>query len=166
LTSFDALMTIAEMAVGLAGFSAVVGTFARQGKLSFGDRYSFTWLFVTAFVAAVLAFAPILIADTGREGPDLWRSASVTMIAVWILQIGRWVLGLRQLRQQAETVSLGLAHGPLLTVPSAFNLVLQILNATGVAWEPTAAPYIIGTLIWLYAASLIFVGLVLERPEE
>jgi hypothetical protein len=51
-----------------------------------------------------------------------------------------------------------------LVVPSLFNLVLQLLNVSGVAWEPSAAPYLIGNLVWLYAASLVFVAIVLERP--
>ena len=51
----DALPTIAEMAIGLAGFSAVVAAFTIRGELSQTDRSRFLLLFTTAFVAALLA---------------------------------------------------------------------------------------------------------------
>ncbi len=40
----DELLTIAELAVGLAGFSGVVVAFTRQGELSLTDRYRFIGL--------------------------------------------------------------------------------------------------------------------------
>jgi len=41
----------------------------------------------------------------------------------------------------------------------------QVLNVSGRWWEPSSAPYLVGSLVWLYAAGLVFVAIVLERPE-
>ena len=88
MTGIDALLTIAEMAIALAGFSAVVAAFARQGALSPEDRSRFVWLFSTAFVAALLAFVPVLLIEANFEPPELWRCASGVMLLAWFASIG------------------------------------------------------------------------------
>ncbi len=159
----DALLAIAEMAIGLAGFSAVVGAFTRHGELSRPDRYRFFWLFATAFVAALLAFVPVVIMEAGYSGPWVWRTASAIMVGIWLIQIGAWLVVLPRTRRDPEMGPPGFSQGPLLVVPSVINLALQLANASGIAWEPSAAPYILGTLVWLYAAALVFMAIVLER---
>jgi hypothetical protein len=54
--SEDALFTIAEMAIGVAGFSAIVAAFTGQGPLTATDRRRFVWLYAAAlpFVSIVL----------------------------------------------------------------------------------------------------------------
>lgn len=165
MTSSDALLTIAEMAVGLAGFTAIVGTFARHGALSKLDRYRFIWLFISASVTALLAFVPIILSEGGLDGITLWRASSSIMIVIWLVQVGTWQTRFRRNRGDPEMGPSGLSQGPLLVIPSLVNLLIQIMNAGGVSWEPSAAVYIIGNLIWLYAAGLVFVSIVLERPE-
>jgi hypothetical protein len=160
----DALLTIAEMAIGLAGFSAVVGAFMQHGALSRSDRYRFFWLFTTAFVAAVLSFVPVIIVEAGYSGMHVWRTASGIMIGIWFIQMGAWFVGLRRTRDDPEMGPPGFSQGSLMVVPSIFNLGLQAANASGFFWEPSAAAYIVGALIWLYAASLVFVAIVIERP--
>ena len=54
----DELLTIAELAIGLAGFSGVVIAFAHQGGLRAVDRFFFIALISIAGTAALLAFVP------------------------------------------------------------------------------------------------------------
>lgn len=158
----DALLTIAEIAISLAGFSAVVSAFTVHGTLAESDRGKFLWLVATAFVAALLAFVPFIVDEMGIVGPPLWRISSLVMVLVWLVSMGIWFAGLRRGRRTGRPPSL--ADGPLLVVPAACNLILQVCNALGLAWTPTPAAYTIGTLVWLYAASLAFLSIVLERP--
>ena len=67
----DALFTIAEMAIGVAGFSAIVGAFTGSQALTVSDRRRFVWLFTNAFVAALLAFVPVLLADAFHSDSEL-----------------------------------------------------------------------------------------------
>ncbi len=157
MTAADALLTIAEMAVGFAGFSAVVGVFTTRGELSRLDRSRFVYLFTSAFAAAVLAFVPILLSESGFEGPELWVASSGTMVVVWLLGAA---LGLRN-RDPSVT---SIVEGPLMFIPGVGNLLIQIGNVWGAFWHPSPAIYIAGNLIWLYATGLIFVSIVLERP--
>ncbi len=64
----DELLTIAELAIALAGFSGVVVAFAHQGKLTAIDRTRFTLLLSLAMGAAVVSFAPSLLHLLGLTG--------------------------------------------------------------------------------------------------
>ncbi len=54
----DELLTIAELAVGLAGFSGVVVVFRGQGGLRLVDRFRFLSVLSQALTVLVLAFVP------------------------------------------------------------------------------------------------------------
>ena len=50
----DALFTIAEMAIGVAGFSAIVAAFTGHGPLTLTDRRRFVWLFTCSFAPSCI----------------------------------------------------------------------------------------------------------------
>lgn len=52
-----------------------------------------------------------------------------------------------------------------MVVPALCNLAMQVANGWGSWWEPSGSAYLLGTLIWLYTAALMFMSIVLERPE-
>ncbi len=160
----DALFTIAEMAIGVAGFSAIVAAFAGRGPLSLTDRRRFVWLFTCSFVAALLAYVPVLLREASLSGPDLWRYSSASMSLVWVVASVVWVFGEVRQRGAGASQARGVWQGPAHLVPSFLNFLLQLCNVFGLFWEPSAAAYIGGTLVWLYAAALVFVSIVLERP--
>jgi len=158
----NGLLTIAQIAISLAGFSAIVSAFTIRGELTATDRIKVLWLFTTAFVTVLLAFVPVLLDEAGIVGVQLWRVSSLVMVLVWLVSIGIWVVGLAHDRRAGAVSSF--ADGPLLVIPAVANLILQVVNVTGIAWQPSPAAYTIGTLVWLYAASLAFLSIVLERP--
>ena len=160
----DALLTIAEMAIGLAGFSAVVAAFTIRGELTQTDRSRFLLLFTTAFVAALLAFVPVVLKEAGLAGAALWRTSSGTMVVVWLGFTVPFIVGLLRDRRDPSHRPLVFSQKPHVLWPSFLNLMLQVMNLWGGIWEPSAAIYIVGTLMWLSAAALVFVSVVLERP--
>lgn len=163
MSTSDALLTVAEIAIALAGFSAVVAAFVREGELSRDDRVSFAWLFTTAFVAALLAFVPTLLAEASVE--EIWRSSSRVMVLAWLASMGLWVY-LRFVEwRSADASPLRFSEGPLMVVPALCNLALQCANGWGDWWAPNGAVYLLGTLVWLYTAALMFMSIVLERPD-
>jgi hypothetical protein len=92
----DELLTVAELAVGIAGFSAIVAAFSRQGEYHEADVARFRLLFTAAAAAVGLAFVPGLLSDSDFSGQSLWRIASAIMIAVWFAQMIPGVLGMRK----------------------------------------------------------------------
>lgn len=164
MTGGGALLTIAELAISLAGFSAVISAFTIHGKLTPVDRSKFLWLFATAFVAALLSFVPVVLDEAGLADARLWRMSSLVMVLVWFVSMGIWLVDVVRDRRVGTAASF--ADGPLLVVPALANLLLQVLNIWGGFWQPSPAAYTIGTLVWLYAASLAFLSIVLERPDD
>jgi hypothetical protein len=156
----ETLLTIAELAIGLAGFSAVVAAFTIRGELSPTDRSRFIWLFTTAFVAALLAFVPSMLSEAGLADATLWRASSGIWIVAWLISTGIFAIGL--LRRDPSKWRP--RWSALTLVPSVLNLALVVMNVWGVAWEPSGAVYIFSTLLWLCAAALVFMSIVLERP--
>ena len=160
----DELLTVAELAVGIAGFSAIVAMFSRQGEYHLADVNRFRALFTTAAAAVGFAFVPVLLSDFGFSGQSLWRVASAIMIALWIAQVIPTSLSIRKLRQEDR------ANGPTrpfllaVFVPAVLNAILQVLNTSAVVWSPTGGVYLIGTLVYLWCSAAAFVDLVLHRP--
>lgn len=77
----DELLTLAELAIGLAGFSGVVVAFAHQGELTPLDRWRFAGLLSLSMGAAVAAFVPSIFHHLGFSGAPLWRASSLTFLA-------------------------------------------------------------------------------------
>ena len=79
----DELLTIAELAIGIAGFSGIIAAFLQGGGLHPFDRFRFVNLFITVFAALVLAFLPLLLDGFISPEEKLWRISSGAMIGVW-----------------------------------------------------------------------------------
>ena len=160
----DELLTIAELAVGLAGIAGLVVAFTRHGKLLPTDRFRFISLFSQALFVAVLAFVPFGFHHAGKVGPAVWSASSGVMVVLWV--VTAWWMGfhLRPDFSQAENLPKSLAvafYGP-----PTFNLLLQIANFVGWPMEPGVLLYLVGLLIWLSVPALLFAALILYRAEE
>jgi hypothetical protein len=159
----EELLTIAEIAVGLAGFSGVVAAFLQRGGLPPADRLRFVGIFVTAFIAVVLAFVPIALEHGGLRDGSLWRLSSGAMVFCGVVGLASYPASLRRIRAGLELTSW--LPPMLLLAPSIANIVLQAANAGAWLWQPNFLPYLIGMLVWLYAAGILFVTTVLYRPR-
>jgi hypothetical protein len=162
LDGHDELLTIAEIAVGLAGLSGVIAVFIQRGGLSPADRLRFLALFGTAFAALVLAFVPIALAYSGFKNQDIWQISSVTMVFAGLVGLVPLPFGQRTIRKEFKTTTS--LPTVFLLVPSGINLAIQLVNAGGWIWQPNFVPYLIGMLVYLYAIAFFFVIIVLFRP--
>jgi hypothetical protein len=161
----DELLTVAELAIGIAGFSAVVAAFAHRGDLHERDIDRFRILVTSAGSAVILAFVPSLLSVLSLSTENLWRSASVLMIIAGIGGMTPFLLRIRRERRQG-TAGPGSGFGVTLAIaiPSVANLLLQSANASGIFWSPNGALYLFGTLVWLWSAGVMFIDVVANRP--
>jgi len=160
----DELLAIAEIAVGIAGFSGVVAAFTQRGGLSTADRLRFLAIFLSAFSALLLAFVPIALTYSGVSGAAIWRVSSVVMLVWSVVGLASYPQGARRIRQE-----LGTTHSlpiVLFAIPTCLSLGVQIVNAGGWIWSPNPVAYLFGMLVYLYSAGLFFVLIVLFRPRE
>ena len=157
----DELLTIAEIAIGIAGFTGVMAAFLQREGFHELDRVRFVNLFGMTFATLTLAFVPIVVAEVSDA---IWFYSSSVMIAVWFINIGFGIFYVvPELRKNYGANSI--LPGLLVWIPSFLNLGVQCLNLTGWLWEPGFLVYIFGLFVYLYASCLFFVFVVLYRPS-
>ena len=153
MEAVDELLTVAELAIGLAGFSGVVVAFRRSGGLRAPERFLFIGLITTALCAGFLAFVPFCFHLAGQSGPTLWKSSSAVMVLVWasvawplFRSIPAAMWSAPPLGKVGMVVSAGL---PVL-IP-----LFQITNIVGWQTDSGALVYLVGLLLWLLNTSLL-----------
>lgn len=162
----DDLLTEAELAIGIAGFSAVVGTFAHRGDLQTRDVDRFRILVTSAGAAVILSFLPSLLSGLGLSEAALWRAASGLMVVAGLggmIPFLIRVLTERRNLDQGIKVSTGVVVA--IVAPSVANIFIQAGNALTTFWTPSGAPYLFGVLVWLWSAGAMFIDIVANRPQ-
>ena len=161
----DELLTIAELAIGIAGFSGVVAAFVQRDGLHTLDRNRFINLFVTSLSTLLLAFVPVFLEPIVTTPARLWQTASGAMIVALVLNflisyrlvltVAREYMGANE-RRTAQAI---------LAFPAVTNPLVQLLNVTGLMWTPSFQAYLFGLLAYLYTAGFLFVYILLFRPR-
>jgi len=157
----EELLNIAEISIGIAGFSGLIAAFLQRGGLGELDRVRFVNLFATAFSILVLAYVPIVVAELSES---VWFYSSLVMIGVWMFNAAVATLYVVPMINKHLDTS-GIVPNTLIWGPSIANLLVQCLNVTGWFWDASFLAYLFGLFVYLYAACLMFVFLVLYRPE-
>jgi hypothetical protein len=161
----DELLTIAELAIGLAGFSGVVVAFGYRGNLEEVDRYRFIALLAASFTTAILAFVPLLLNHAGIGDGPIWRTSSAIAIVAQALHARAIVPRMPRVARRSGAG----APGSILAVISALAgvlLLLQAANALAWPFSPGPIPYLLGLIVWLLWSAILFGILVLFRPRE
>ena len=161
----DELLTIAELAIGLAGFSGVAVVFRGREGLRAVDRFRFIALFSTSLSVLVLAFVPFGFHHAGQVGPELWMGSSAVMVVFWFSSA--WFLGVRfrpdfsavdeRLPKQVEVVIYGLG---------TLNLLLAVTNLVGWPMKSGALFYLAALISWLVVAAFLFAFLVIYGANK
>ncbi len=164
MVASDELLTIAELAIGLAGFSGVVIAFSYRGKLRPTDRYRFVGLFTQALTVAFLSFVPFGFYHAGQVGPAIWRASSGVAVLFWLFNT--WLIAAR-LRPDfsAEEALPKYAEGTLWAF-GVLGLLLHLANLAGWPVAPGALFYLAGLVLQLAIAAFFFASLVLYREPE
>jgi len=161
----EELLTLAELAIALAGFSGVVVAFGQRGEMTPLDRWRFAALLSISMSAAVLAFLPSVLHLLGISGSFLWRMSSAVYLCVAVLHLTFFAPRLLRTAREldAPTSSAFLVASFLL---AALNLSLQLLNVLGWPSPPNAAFFISGLIVWLVLGAASFGSLVIgSRPR-
>lgn len=152
----DLLLTTAELAVAFAGFSSLVGIFARRRdegvdrRVVNALRVMLDYALITLF-ACLVPFLPML---AGASEPAVWQFSS----AAWIIGCSiYWFFNRAFLRDIRKDPS----YGPVLSrMASALDMASVIAlagNALGIFWEPSLLVYYSVQLWFLAGAAMGFV---------
>lgn len=157
------LLTMAEVATGLAGFSGVVTAFSRTREFPPEDRVRFLMLVGGTFFVILLALVPFLFELGGMTESDVWRWSS----GVWLLGF----LGCAPLIVAGRRIIVRRGRpAPSWSILLTFTLALsaamaQLGNVLGWPYAPGPVPFLLGLLAGLVGSGAIFVYLVLIRPK-
>ena len=162
----ELLIAVAQLALGVAGFSGIAMYFKRKpGPLTNIEVYRIAILFFNAFAAVFLALAPFPLEAFGFSGPTVWRISSAIMAAFEIAF--HWYYLPRSQRYLRQVPELFNRYSLVLTYTGGLgNLVFQLANALGIAGSRHAAIFMLGVLWLLFHATFQFGRILFVQPTE
>lgn len=163
----EALSTIAEVGLGLAGFTGILVALGRTGAaFSRPEVLRLLLLLVSSFGAVFLALLPFALHESGVDDAACWRLSSAILAAFTSIALA--YLGYQIQRHRAEFGELfsGTVF-VVVTTGSIAIVVLQVGNVVGLGARPRSGPYVFGLLWLLFIASLQFARILFVRgPSE
>jgi hypothetical protein len=159
----NTLLTIAQLAVGLIGVSAIVSVFLSQGDLHPFDRWRFAMIVLNGMLVAFAAFVPIWTGYFLSEPDRMWRIASVvSIVAGLVLMIPSVRWGRSVVVPPGPTARRGYMYA--LPMLAAIYFGLGISNSLGWPLSPNQFLYEAALFTSLVQVAIYFVDLTIFRP--
>jgi hypothetical protein len=128
----EALLAIAQIALGLAGFGGIFVAVGRERRAALrpADSYRLTLLLCTALSTLVLSLVPVALRSLDVADRSVWRVSSAIMSA---LLVGIGVATVRMRRPHREEIRAGEAPwmAAAIWVLSFATLAAQLASAAG-----------------------------------
>jgi hypothetical protein len=162
----ELLIGIAQIALGVAGFSGIAMYFKRKpGRLTNIEVYRISILFFNSFAAVFLCLAPFPLEAFAIEGPHVWRISSA-MMAVFELAF-HWFYLPRSQRYRRQVPEIFNRYSLGLTYTGGIgNLLLQTANAFGLLGSRPEAVFMVGVIWLLFHATFQFGRILFIQPIE
>jgi len=161
----DSLQTIAEISIGLAGFSGLVVALRKgSGPLDDIQKYRLRILFSLSFGAMFLSLLPDTLVSFGVPDERLWFASSAAIFAYSFLFIAWWIMSSRRVAPIAPEIFNWRAFS---TMATGHTIVLLLQLAVMLGFLENRAPGVIALgLIWyLIHAAQQFVRMLFIQPR-
>jgi hypothetical protein len=157
----ESLLTIAQIAIGLAGFTGIVSAvLTGSAKNSEKSKLRIRQLLDTSLGTAFYAFLPMIIVPVAGSEPVAWRWSNAILAVAHSLTL---VVSVQRANALGGAV-VG-RPGPYLQLMRVGGLATIALNCAAavnlVAWHTTT--FLLGLLYLLFVASHTFVRLLLDK---
>ena len=160
----DVLLTVAEVAIALAGFSSVVAAFGRGAGHAWSavDRFRLAQMLEHSLAAALFAFVPFCVSHLATDPAAIWATSSGLFAIFLVAETGLVVPRMRALGSERESLRPWLSA--IMALCAVAALLLQMANVFGFGFERQAGPYVIGLVLMLVASGaqfsrLLFLGI-------
>jgi hypothetical protein len=152
----EALLAIAQIALGLAGFGGIfVAVGGRQESRTPADAYRLVLLQSTALSTLVLALLPVAFAGLGASDDTVWRLSSA-LLAVLIAAILANSQRLRRPHEAEIRIGEQRAVARAIWVSSVALLAAQIPNALGSFGERAFGVFFLALVFLVAFGSYLF----------
>lgn len=162
----EALSTIAEIGLGLAGFTGILVALARTPE-PFGrpEVLRLLLLIVSSLGATFLALLPFALHESGVGESACWRFSSGLLAAFTSTSLA--VLGYQIQRHRREFGELfSRAVFAIVSAGTVAIVALQAGNVFAVGGTPRVGPYLFGLLWLLLVASIQFARILFIRRRS
>jgi hypothetical protein len=162
----DSLQTIAEVSIGLAGFSGLVVALRKDASpLDDIQKYRLRILFSLAFGAMFLSLLPDTLANFGIPDERLWFDSAAAIFVYSFLFIAWWIMSSRRMARVAPEIFNWSAFS---TMATGHIIVLLLQLAVMLGFLENRAPGVISIgLIWyLLHAAQQFVRMLFIQPRD
>lgn len=157
----DSLFVLAEISIGLAGFTGITAALYARGTWHPHDTWRAVALLVMSFGALAFALTPYGLLSFGVQGAALWRILSATFVVY--TAIGA-VAAVRFYPPDASSVPPYRVIGRIMWGVGSVDAAAQALNALGLFSAPFGV-YYIGLVVLLLLGGFQFAVLILIRPS-
>ena len=152
------LFTVAEMAIGMAGFSAIVVMFKRRGSGRWdpADADRFNGMLLHSIAAGFFCILPSVLQTFTREVATTWL-------------LGSAALGLQVLVHTCIVLRLPSSSWRVKALVGILGLLvaaLQLANVTRLGFDREFGPYLVGVLWHMFQAGLLFLMLIWVRASD
>jgi hypothetical protein len=153
----DALATIAEIAIAIAGFAGIAAVLGRrsQGDWTPEDAFRLQGLLYSSFSAVIFSFVPIVLLLT-RLAPSVVWSLSSGAALTWLIFIV--ATRSKEVRRRSETRVIPIERSAWIAI-SLPSLAMLILHGTNVALFREPWPYVAAAVCSLGLPFFFFVRL-------
>jgi hypothetical protein len=159
----EALSTIAEVGLGLAGFTGILVALGRsQTAFSKPEVLRLLLLLVSSLGATFLALLPFALHESGVGGPTCWRLSSALLAAFTSTSLAYLGYQIQRHRDEFGALFSGTVF-VVVTTGSLAIVALQLVNAIGPGALPRSGPFVFGLLWLLFIASLQFARILFVR---
>lgn len=156
----ETLTTIAQLAVGVSGFSGIAIAFNRQpGRLSEVEAYRVLLLFANSFSATFLALLPFAFSYLGWSDLAVWRTGNALCALFEIVFLATQFAPTRKLLRACPEL-FSLSQLWFITIGHTINGGLQLASALGFFAERSLSIFVFG-LLWLLFHSIFQFGRIL-----
>jgi hypothetical protein len=154
------LTSVLEVAIGIAGFSGIVAALGgRATKMNPEARLYLRVLLTASFICILTSFLPLLLESAGVSGSKVWTIPSM----VWIvLFTGVIVYRTYDARKSSAQV----LRRPVILVAGLLAIIATGLCIANIMYLKTAWPYLVTTVLILFAGAFSFVALLYELISE
>jgi hypothetical protein len=163
----DALLTLAEIALGFAGFTGVIVVFSRDRSAPWEpiDAFRVTRMLSASLAALFFSLLPEGLFAAGLAAGATWRVASLLLLAYMVLSARRTRRDMNALEPRDRAL-FDPRFFPVIIASALAVMALLLLNASGWLWPPGYAAYYFGILHMLGFAAFQFVRIIFVRPAS
>jgi hypothetical protein len=162
----DSLQTIAEISIGLAGFSGLIVALRKNsGPLTDVQKYRLKILFAMTFGAMFLSLLPDLLLNFNVPDERIWFDSSSAMFGYSLIFVIWMVAGARRLAKVVPEI-FDWAIFSSLTVGHIIVLLMQLAVMTGFIEGRAPGAYNLGLIWYLIHAAQQFVRMLFILPRN